>query len=273
MRILNYGSLNIDHVYSVEHFVRPGETMAIDSYEVFPGGKGANQSTALALAGADVAHAGKLGADGAWYKDRLAKAGVDVSYVEIIDGASGHAIIQVNASGENSIILFGGANLKVTAVDAEKVIGAFRAGDYLLLQNEISAMPDIMRRAAKQGMRIVFNPAPMGSVVQSYPLELVSIFVVNEIEGMELSGEKEPARVTDAMRARFPNADVVMTLGGRGVVYASGTGRISLPAHKVTPVDTTGAGDTFLGYFLAEVAAGRDAHAALTTASKPRRYA
>jgi len=268
MRILNFGSLNIDYVYTVDHFVRPGETLSSTSYEIFPGGKGANQSTALALAGADVAHAGKIGRDGEWYRKRLADAGVDVTNLQVVDSASGHAIIQVNAQGENAIILFGGANQQVTAADADRVIPSFAKGDFLLLQNEISAIPAIMQRAAKQGMRIVLNPAPMNAAVRTYPLHLVDTFVVNEIEGAELSGEKNPERVLDAMLAAYPSAATVLTLGSQGVRYGKGEERFSAPAHKVKAVDTTAAGDTFIGYYLAELAAGRDIQTALATGCK-----
>jgi len=174
MRILNFGSLNIDHVYSVDHFVRPGETLGTAVYQVFPGGKGANQSTAAAYAGAQVAHAGKLGTDGAWYRDRLKECGVDVTFTEVVEGASGHAIIQVNKAGENAILLFGGANQQVTEADAERVIATFGHGDFLLMQNEISATAAITyfnsrdgsgtnRRSMSAGVRTglpIFGPSP-----------------------------------------------------------------------------------------------------------------
>lgn len=268
MRILNYGSLNIDHVYSVDHFVRPGESLACAGYEVFPGGKGANQSAALALAGADVAHAGKIGSDGAWYRERLEKAGVDVTHVEVVDSPSGHAIIQVNSEGENAIILIGGANRETSPGDAAKVIGEFQAGDYLLLQNEISAIPEIITTAAEAGMTVVINPAPMGPEVKTYPLDKVGIFIVNEIEGTELTGETEPDAVLSAMQKAFPAAAVVLTLGSKGVLYAKGDTRIAVDAEKVEPVDTTAAGDTFIGYFLAELAAGSDVESALRMGRK-----
>lgn len=265
MRILSFGSLNIDHVYAVEHFVRPGESLSINSYTIFPGGKGANQATALARAGAEVAHAGKIGRDGAWYRDRLAQAGVDVTDVEIIDGPSGHAIIQVNSAGENAIIVYGGANQQVTASDAERVVAKFARGDFLLVQNEISSTADIIRRASRQGLQVVLNPAPMNPRIASLPLDLVDLFVVNEIEGAELTGESEPSRVLDAMLAKFPRAATVLTLGSKGAVYGRGAVRHQCAAHKVKAVDTTAAGDTFIGYFLAELAAGRDITTALAT--------
>lgn len=251
-RILNFGSLNVDHVYRVEHFVRPGETLSSTDYRVFMGGKGSNQSIALALAGAPVSHAGKLGRDGAWIEERLRRFGVDTAFVGIADGASGHAIIQVNAQGENAIILHGGANRAITADDARRVLDHFGAGDWLLLQNEISAVPDIMREARARGMAVAFNPAPMQQSVRQYPLECVDLFVVNEIEAAELCGEREPERVLTVMRQRYPRAATVLTLGSEGAAYAGPEGRCRVPAVKVKAVDTTAAGDTFIGYFLAE---------------------
>ena len=268
MKILNFGSLNIDHVYGVEHFVRPGETMSSTGYRVFMGGKGSNQSIALALAGAPVVHAGKLGADGGWLKDRLAGYGVDTAFVEVVAGASGHALIQVSASGENAIILHGGANQVITAADAARVLAHFGPGDWLLLQNEISALPDIMRQAHDRGLTIAFNPAPMHADVLAYPLDLVRLFVVNEIEAAELSREQEPDRILGAMRERYPRAATVLTLGSAGAAYAGAAGTFQVPAPKVKAVDTTAAGDTFIGYFLAESLRGLEPRRALEVACR-----
>ena len=268
MKILNFGSLNIDHVYAVDHFVRPGESLACLDYRQFAGGKGSNQSMALALAGARVFHAGKLGRDGAWLKDTLAARGVDTSFVDIIDRPSGHAVIQVDREGENAIVLHGGANRCITAADAERALPGFEPGDVLLLQNEISATAAIMRRAARQGLRIVFNPAPMHDEVRTYPLELVSVFIVNEIEAQGLTGEADAGAVLEAMRRCYPAAAVVLTLGSRGAAYADADQTLTVPAETVTAVDTTAAGDTFIGYFLAELMQGHGPQAALQCACK-----
>ena len=268
MAILNFGSLNIDHVYNVDHFVRPGETLSSTAYSQFAGGKGANQSIALAQAGAAVLHAGKLGHDGAWLKRKLEGFGVDTRYLDLVDGPSGHAVIQVAGDGENAIILHGGANHAIGADDAQRILGDFGPGDTLLLQNEISAMPDIMACAAEQGLRVVFNPAPMHRDVPGYPLDKVDCFIVNEIEAAQLSGREEEDRVLAAMRDAYPAAAVVLTLGARGVRYADGESELSVPAREVETVDTTAAGDTFIGYFLAAQADGADVRAALDLACR-----
>ena len=266
--IVNFGSLNIDHVYRVEHFVRPGETLDSIAYDKFPGGKGFNQSVALARAGIPVRHAGKIGADGRWLKQYLAEAGADTAFVEEVDGPTGHAIIQVTPRGENAIVLYGGANRRIAPADAERALAAAKGGDWLLLQNEISAMPDIMRIAARRSMKIAFNPAPMHESVLELPLDLVATFILNEVEAGMLTGATNELDMLVAVRKQFPKAAVVLTLGSKGVRYADDREILSVPAIAVNAVDTTAAGDTFIGYFLAERLLDRDVKTALSTACK-----
>lgn len=266
--IFNFGSLNIDHVYRVDHFVAPGETLDSRSYERFPGGKGFNQSVALARAGIRVRHAGKIGADGRWLKQYLSESGADTTFVEETETPTGHAIIQVTPQGENSIILHGGANRAITPADATRMLASTRPGDWLLLQNEISAMPEILGIAARQGMTIALNPAPMNDAILQLPLDLVSVFILNEVEAGMLTGVRTESDMLAAMRRRFPKAAVVLTLGVKGARYADPTQELAVPALKVKAVDTTAAGDTFIGYFLAERLLGRDVKTALSTACK-----
>jgi ribokinase len=268
MAILNFGSVNIDHVYRVDHFVRPGETLSSESYQRFAGGKGFNQSIALAYAGAKVSHAGKIGEDGAWLRKGLAEAGADVSFLQVCDHPTGHAIIQVDAQGENAIVLEGGANQSITPADAESTLAHFGPGDCLLLQNEISAMADIIRIGADRGMKIAFNPAPLTSAIAHYPLDLIDIFILNEIEAEELTGQAEPEAALCEMRKSYPAATTILTLGARGVIAATTTEQVSVPAEPVTPVDTTAAGDTFIGYFLADYLDGASLGNALQAATK-----
>jgi ribokinase len=251
MKILNFGSVNIDHVYSVEHFVRPGETLSSLSYKMFSGGKGANQSIALARAGADVYHAGRIGADGIWLKNKLEESGIKTKFLNVCKTPTGHAIIQVSKTGENSIILFGGANRTVDRKFAEAVLKDFHEGDFLLLQEEISSTANIMKMASKLKLKIIFNPAPMNRDVLSYPLKLVDVFILNEIEGAELAGKTEPEKIIREMKRKFPKALTILTLGSKGVAYMENKKIVHVPAFKVKAVDTTAAGDTFIGYFLA----------------------
>ena len=255
MKVLNFGSLNIDLVYRVREFVRPGETISARSFARFAGGKGLNQSVALARAGATVLHAGAVGADGGFLVELLRENGVDCSAVAVLDDApSGHAVIQVSDAGENSIVLYPGANHRITPELIDRALALTEPGDILLLQNEISSMAEIMRRAAGHGLRIFFNPAPMTEEVAAYPLELVDTLIVNETEWEALSGMFPPFKV-----------NVLQTLGARGAVYNR---KIIVPAERVeNVVDTTAAGDTFIGYFIAGLLAGKDVKSAMKTAT------
>ena len=179
MKIVNFGSLNIDRVYQVEHLVRPGETITSLSYQEFAGGKGLNQSIALARGGAEVYHAGKIGSDGSFLVDVLASSGVDVSLVFTGDGQTGHAIIQVDASGENAIVLFAGENRTLTDDEVSTVIDRMESGDYLLLQNEINSVHEIINRGSAKGLNIVFNPAPITTDIQTVPLDRINWLIVN----------------------------------------------------------------------------------------------
>ena len=256
MKVLNFGSLNIDLVYRVREFVRPGETIPAHGFARFAGGKGLNQSLALARAGACVIHAGAIGEDGGFLLELLRADGVDCSPVEIVgDTPTGHAMIQVSDSGENAIVLYPGANHRITPELIDRALALTGPGDILLLQNEISAMPDIMRRAYERGLRIFFNPAPMTAAVAAYPIELVDTLIVNETEW-------------EALTAMFPpfEVNILQTLGARGAVYNR---KIIVPAERVgNVVDTTAAGDTYIGYFIAELIAGRDVESAMKTATK-----
>lgn len=265
-RILNFGSINIDHVYRVPHFVQPKETLASLEYRRFAGGKGFNQSIALARAGAAVAHAGCIGADGLWLRDLLAEAGADVTHLRVADVPTGHAIITVAPDGQNAIVLYGGANQVVTPDDARAVIGRFDPGDFLLLQNEISALPEIMRLAQARGLQIVLNPAPMTAQVPAWPLDTVACLLLNEIEGAQLAQARNPDTILKRLRLKFPRTTLILTLGGEGVLASDGGPPLRVPAPRVPVVDTTAAGDTFTGYYLAERLRGADFPAALHTA-------
>ena len=261
-KILNFGSLNIDHVYQVEAFVRPGETISALGYARHPGGKGLNQSIALARAGTRVLHAGCIGVDGLFLKEFLEEDGVDCSLVNILEGApTGHAVIQVSAQGENCIVICGGANQAIPSSLIETAAAKLSPGDIVLLQNEISCIPEIMRAASAAGARIFFNPAPFTAAVASYPLELLNTLIVNETEaeGLAHSG-------FDTL-----SCNVFLTRGSRGARYVpkGGGTPVEVPAVPVSKVvDTTAAGDTFIGYFLAGLARGEAVATAMSEASK-----
>jgi ribokinase len=254
MKILCLGSLNIDHVYSVDHFVKPGETIPCRQYQKYCGGKGLNQSIALAKAGIAVYHAGRIGRDGLFLKEYLESKLVDTQYIEIVDTPTGHAIIQINKEGENAILIFGGANHTFTTEALERILNNFNSTDWLLIQNEVNGLQDIIRIAADRSIKILFNPAPLDKKILSLPLDKVSCFILNEVEGQEISGEENPEQILKQMSKWYPQALTILTLGARGVMASSKTQTLMLPAYKVKVVDTTAAGDAFIGYFIAAYA-------------------
>jgi ribokinase len=254
MRILNFGSLNVDYVYSVEYFVRAGETLKANSREVLPGGKGLNQSVALARAGADVCHAGCIGADGAFLRDLLNENGVDTAYLRTIDGMQGHTIIQVDRKGENCILLYGGSNQCVTEAQIADTFSSYAAGDWLVLQNEVNNLPAIVDAAHARGMIIALNPSPFDAKLDAVDFSKLSWLLVNEVEVAQISGSDDPDTAWAWLHARYPKLSALITLGSAGsVVYrvvGDGVETVRQPAFKVTAVDTTAAGDTFTGYFI-----------------------
>ena len=247
-KILNIGSLNLDYVYAVPRFVTAGETLLSSHRDVFVGGKGLNQTVAAARAGAEVFHAGAVGTDGDMLLDLLRDAGADVSAVARANVPTGHAVIQVSPQGENAILILGGANRSVTPETVGIALEKVAAGDILLLQNEINGLDHILRRAAQKGLRILFNPAPMEDAVKSLPLELVDTLVVNEGEARALAGDM------DALKAAYPKQKILLTQGRRGACLWTGAELLFQPAFPVKAVDTTAAGDCFLGYYAAALA-------------------
>lgn len=271
--VLNFGSLNIDLVYSVPHFLVPGETLACSAFNRYAGGKGLNQSVALARAGVQVFHAGKIGPDGDFLRQTLLDAGVDVSCLLQGNEPTGNALIEVeDISGGNRILLYPGANHAITREDIRSVLDHFPAGTILLLQNEISNIPFLIEEGFTRGFRIMFNPAPCTPDVAAMPLEKIHTLFVNEVEAAQLTSQAqdtESAVLADLLTARYPGTDFVLTLGKRGALYASGKeNRIFVPAADVTPVDTTSAGDTFTGFYLASILRGYCPEDAMRYASK-----
>lgn len=258
MKVLNIGSLNIDKTYIVEKFVRPKETIRAIKYEEFCGGKGLNQSVALARAGAEVYHAGAVGKDGDLLLEMLQKSNVHTEYVKKVKNASGHAIIQIDANGQNSIIVTGGANDDVDLKYIIDVLDDFGTNDILLLQNEIPNICFAIKEAKARGMQVAFNPSPINESVWKCDLEKVDYFLLNEIEGKAIAGieSEEPKDILEELKKKYPSASIVLTVGEKGA-YFSGKGElIYQKAFPVKAIDTTGAGDTFCGYFLAGITKG-----------------
>ena len=268
MKFLNFGSLNLDYVYQVDHMVGPGETLASADMQVFCGGKGLNQSIALAHAGAQVYHAGLIGSEGGMLRQALEDAGVDCSLIKEVSTPTGHAIIQVNPAGQNCILLYGGANRCVTTAYIDEALAGFGEDDVLVLQNEINRLDEVVDKAYALGMKIVLNPSPFDDALRAVDFSKLSTMILNEVEGEQMTGEHEAEAILDALKEQYPGLNVVLTLGEEGAWYQNQDHRFWEPAYAVDVVDTTAAGDTFMGYFLAAQAEGLEGADSLRFAQK-----
>ncbi|RRD94331.1 ribokinase [Clostridiales bacterium COT073_COT-073] len=259
MKILNFGSLNIDYVYSVDHFVKQGETIASLGLEVFSGGKGLNQSIAMGRAGIEVYHAGAVGKDGESLVQLLDQDQVDTRFIRVLEEVrSGNAIIQRDKQGDNCIILYGGANQSITSEQIDETLAYFQTGDFLVLQNEINQMSYLIEKARERDLKIVLNPSPLNEKIMDLQLSAISYFILNEIEAKGILGngqaDEEGVQAEDLARKlseKFPNAGIVLTLGGEGSIYVRQTEMVRQPIYPAQVKDTTAAGDTFTGYFVA----------------------
>ncbi|MBF1268808.1 MAG: ribokinase [Oribacterium parvum] len=274
MKVLNFGSLNIDYVYSLDHFVQKGETISSDALHIFPGGKGLNQSVALGRAGVTVSHAGAVGKDGDFLLELLKESCVNIKYIQVLEGVqTGTAIIQNDKSGDNCIILYSGANHQITKEQIANTISDFEKGDFLVLQNEINGMESIMRVAEEKGLKIVLNPSPMNEKILELPLQYVDYFVLNEVEAAQILGldnisEKDGEKFVRELHDAYPRAKIVLTLGAEGSIYFDGEKLYRQRAYKTEVVDTTAAGDTFSGFFIAGILRGDTLEQAMDTAAR-----
>jgi len=271
MKILSFGSMNIDYFYKLDHIVMPGETISAQDLTVLCGGKGLNQSIALRKAGAEVWHAGMIGADGAILKETREEAGVHTDLISVSkDAKSGHTIIQVEAAtGQNSIIYSAGTNGLITKEYIEEVVPHFESGDYAVFQNEISNTDYAMKKCREAGMKVIFNPSPMTKeLAESDIFQYVDDLFINEIEGKQMTGTDVPEDILRIMSEKWPSCRTILTLGAEGSVILSDGEFIRQSAFPCKAVDTTGAGDTFSGYFTALSSKGTDCRTALEISSK-----
>ena len=266
-QIINYGSCCIDHVFQVPYFVRAGETLSSTGYAIFPGGKGLNQSIAVAEAGCAVNHVGAVGEDGRWLAELMSARGVDITHLSIIDSPTGQAILQIDPHAENAIFISGGANLGAHEHLIEAALEQATGDEILLIQNETSGNEAAIRQAKAKGLQVAFNMAPMNASARALPLALIDYFIINETEGEALTGKKKPNEICDALLKQYPNSSVVLTLGQAGVLFRSAEHNLSQSAYSVEAIDTTGAGDTFTGYFLATLIKTRQVDLALQIAA------
>ena len=268
MKIYNLGSLNIDYVYSVEHFVGAGETLASDNMQIFPGGKGLNQSIALSRAGSNVIHGAILGSDGEFLKQIMFDSGVDISRIKSVKHPSGHAIIQVDKSGQNSILLYGGTNIEIDREYIEQFLSDANENDILVLQNEISNLSVAFEIAIKHKMQIAFNPSPFDETIHDLPLQHVKWWFCNETEGEALFDSSNPEEIAESFIQKYPDSNLILTLGEKGCIFKNADTFIRQPIYETEVIDTTAAGDTFTGYFISAISHGESIDCALKLASK-----
>lgn len=260
--IYNLGSINIDYFYTLPKLPAAGETLAAKEFDIGLGGKGANMSVAVARAGGDICHIGNVGKDGAWAVDYMKGAGVDVSGVLMIQEPTGHAIIYRDSEGENSIVIYPGAN---ALQDKDRITAALskaKSGDVLLLQNETNLQAFAAGLAHKAGMRVAYAAAPFDVNALNDVLPYIHILVLNTVEMAQLLEQTDHTPDTLGLDL------LVVTKGAEGcMVYSKETVEKHVPAFPVNPIDTTGAGDTFTGYFLAHLDLGGSIEDALHQAN------
>ncbi|SFJ58989.1 ribokinase [Celeribacter neptunius] len=259
MAIFNLGSVNIDHFYMLPHFPEPGETLSATGHKLGLGGKGTNQSVAAAKAGAEVFHIGAIGKKDPWVRERIESYGVNCKFLREVDGETGHAVIYVDQQGENMIVLDPAANVKQDSEFVIEAIDQAKPTDTLLMQNETNLQPQTATFALVKGMRVIYSAAPFSISAVKDLIPDVSILVMNSIEAAQLCS------AMGVSLEQIPVPQVMVTLGSKGAMWRSNeTGEtIEVSSPKVTPVDTTAAGDTYIGYFAAGLDLGMPVKAAM----------
>lgn len=267
MKILNFGSLNIDIFFRVENIVKPGETISAKSIEKRPGGKGLNQSVALSKSFENVYHAGSVGDDGVFLIDYLKSEDINTKYIKKSDKLTGNAIIQVDDKGENSIVLYKGANFDNDKKFIDEVLDNFDKDDILLLQNEISSMKYLIDKAYEKGMKIVLNPSPITDEIKEFDFNKIDLLLVNEIEAKDIANKDNIDESINYFVATYPNINLIVTLGSKGSIFVNKNEKIKQEGIKVESVDSTGAGDTFTGFFVSYFYQGKNVRDCLKFAS------
>jgi ribokinase len=264
MAIWNLGSINADMVYAMPHLPVAGETLAATGLDQFLGGKGANMSVAAARAGSTVHHIGAVGPEGSWAVDRLMEYGVDTRRIAQLEVPTGHAIIAVDQKGENQIILYPGANRAIPLDQIGQALTEAASGDTLVLQNETNLQAEAAEMAQKLGLKVAYAAAPFEASAVLAVLPFLDLLFLNEVEAQQLQ------QTTGKAPQDLGVADVIVTLGAKGARHFDGsTGNtMDMPALPVTPVDTTGAGDTFTGYVLSGLDRGLPMAQAMAQAAR-----
>jgi len=261
VKVHNLGSINIDHIFRLTHLPEPGETLQASAYSAELGGKGANQSLALAMGGAEVSHIGAMAEMDVHYIQPLIDAGVDMSQTDQTRPTTGSAVVMVDeTSGENQIILNPAANREISELQINEALSLAAPGDWVLTQNETNNSEQFLRRAKSQGLNVCYSAAPFVAQTTISILPLTDLLIVNHLEAQAL------ASTLNCAVEEIPVPQMVITLGAQGARYIGPAGDWTLPSPKVDAVDTTGAGDTFLGFFLAALTQGEAVQEAMLLA-------
>ena len=271
--IVVFGSVNADYFFNIHSFPQPGETVLTPSHIVKAGGKGGNQAVAAAKAGAKTVMVAQIGKDDAALVplNAFKNAGVDVSYLKRSDKPTAMAMIMVDRTGENSIVVSSGANGDLKASDVPDSLLTPEAT--LVMQMEVSPAEhfELLKRAKEKGVRTVLNVAPANTVPADV-LELIDCLILNEIEAASVYetvfGQKAetPERTATALAGKTGGVCLI-TLGSKGALAACGNETFKVSCLKIKPVDTTGAGDAFVGIFAAMIDSGMSLPDALRHAS------
>lgn len=254
MKVLCFGSCNIDYIYDVEKHVSRGETVISKAMRFDFGGKGLNQAVALRRAGADVSFAGCVGNDGGEIADFLRTEGIDVSNLDTADCKTGTAFIQVENDGERNKVLFDGANAKITKEYADDVLKKFVVGDVVVLQNEIPYVCYIVEAAFERGLKICFNPSPFDEKARRVDLNKITYLILSEADATACFGTDSYEKIESAIKTDYPSLKVLILSAERGAAYyIDGDNCNEYPIPDYGTVDKTAGGDAFAGYFVAEV--------------------
>jgi ribokinase len=266
-KILVVGSINLDYVFKVDEMVRKGETIHSHRMDQFLGGKGFNQAIALRRAYPEVHLAVNFFKQDEYLMDAAKELGLGIEHMRAVDVPTGMAFIQVNQEGDNCIVINSGANAVFTKERFEEILKEFGSGDLLVLQNEINELPLLIQLAKQKGLAVALNPSPFNQNILTLPLKDLDYLIVNEIEGNQLTHATDPKEILDKLQTLLPNTCTVLTLGSDGVMAQDHGQTVQLKSRKVKAVDTTAAGDTFLGFFLGARVSGKDLRSSLDLAN------
>ncbi len=267
--ILNFGSINIDYVYRLKTLPQAGETLSCQGFARFLGGKGINQSIAIARAGGAVKHIGAVGADGAFALAQIADMGLDTNDIRVTDTATGHAVICLDTQGENHIIIHAGANAELTRDQINNALDTNANANpkpppnsqWVVIQNETNLTEYIAKSAKQRGLSLAYSAAPFDATACQTILPYLDILAVNETEATALSH----AMQTPITELKIPT--LLITKGAMGAELWQNGACISVKGLPVKAIDTVGAGDTFFGSFIARLQNGETPQQALNYAA------